>query len=661
MRKFFGLETLPLPAADPVKIVLRRHLRVRSAPVSDWRAACTVAEDRTTPGGQEEELMSTRTASLRTVLVALVLVAPTLARAGWVKQAPIPTGADLYAVSQLSPSDVWAAAEPGLVVHTKDGGRSWTVKQLVTDSLHALSFTDAQHGWAAGNGFFRTTDGGQSWTKTSPWGSVYDLYFLDELRGWGAGNGGVTYRTTNGGLTWASATVGTVDTLSSIWFADADQGWTVDIEGRIYRSANGGVSWSLQHDAGAYLSTVQFFDAQQGWAIGGDTFLRTEDGGTNWSPAAVPPGTWSHAARFSDPLNGISVGEYGNVTRTTDGGQTWTTVAPIGSGSRLWDVESVNVVESVYSGEAGALAMTRNGGLRWGPLQSGGTGMAHALDAVDPLHAWAASDQGEILRTVNGGARWLRVPVPGFDNYGRLEDVDFLDSALGWAVGRHEFFGGGTGRIVRSTNGGKSWQVQYSVPDAYMDSVEALDAQTVIAAGNIPLGPRFLLRSTDGGSSWIDVAPSQAVVMDSDFVGSTGWIVGGRIHKSTDAGQTWVEQSQPPDLLYSVSFADALHGWAVGWGPTILRTTDGGQSWTPQSVAGATNVILAVQAIGPSEAWIGGFNGLVAHTVNGGQSWQVESPPGSAGVSFEAVRFLDADLGWAGGNGIWRRQVTGYR
>jgi photosystem II stability/assembly factor-like uncharacterized protein len=604
--------------------------------------------------------LRSRVAYLRgTIAVLGMVTAPPLAQAAWVKQAPIPTGADLYAVSQLGPLEVWAVAEPGLAVHTKDGGRTWAVKALATDSLHAVFFLDAQRGWAAGNGFFRTIDAGQTWTKTSPWGSVYDLYFLDELRGWGAGNGGVTYRTTNGGLTWSYTALGTTTTLSSIWFADPEHGWTVDIDGRIYHSTNGGASWSLQHDAGEYLSTVQFLDAQEGWAIGGDTFLRTEDGGLNWFAVAVPPGTWSHAARFSDSQNGISVGEYGNVTRTTDGGQTWATVSPIGSGPRLWDVEAVSPVSSVYSGETGAVAMTRDGGKRWVSLQSGGTGATHAIDAVDPLRAWAANDGGEVLYTTNGGALWRRVVVNGFDNFGRILDVDFLDSALGWAVGRHEFFNGGTGRIVRSTNGGKSWQVQYSVDDAYMESVEAVDGQTVIAMGNVPLEPSFVLRSTDGGASWTDVAPSPALVMDSDFVGSTGWIVGGRIHKTTDAGQTWVEQAAPPDLLNSVSFADALRGWAVGWGPTILRTTDGGLTWTPQSVAGATSVLLAVQAIGPSEAWIGGFNGFVAHTVDGGQSWQVEPPPGSAGVSFEAMRFLDATRGWAGGLGIWRRTSAG--
>src|SRR6185436_20952497 len=118
-------------------------------------------------------------------------------------------------------------------------------KQLNTDSLHALFFLGAR-GWAAGNGFFHTTDGGGTWTKDNNWGSIYDLFFIDAQRGWACGNGGVTYRTTNGGLTWAFQAVGTMTTLSSIWFVDAQVGWTVDIEGRIYRSTNGGASWALQ-------------------------------------------------------------------------------------------------------------------------------------------------------------------------------------------------------------------------------------------------------------------------------------------------------------------------------------------------------------------------------------------------------------------------------
>jgi photosystem II stability/assembly factor-like uncharacterized protein len=594
-------------------------------------------------------------------VLAIVIAAsasPALSQANWTKQAPIPTGGDLYAVSQLSATEIWAAGGSGLVAHTLDGGRSWTVKQLATNSLHALFFLDAQRGWAAGNGFFHTIDGGNTWMQDSLWGSIYDVFFLDSQRGWACGNGGVTYYTRNGGVTWTFQPVGTQTTLSSIWFVDGARGWTVDIDGRIYQSTNGGRSWSLQFHAQDYLSTLQFFDSQEGWAIGGDTFLHTTNGGQSWLPASVPPGTWSHGARFSDRLNGLSVGEYGNITRTTDGGQSWQMIAPIGSGPRLWDVESWSTAQSVYSGEAGAIATTRNGGVAWRAIQSGGTGATHGLDALDGLRAWAANDGGEILFTLNGGVRWQRVAVAGFDNFGTVQDVDFFSASLGWAVGRHEFFGGGTGRIVRSTDGGRTWAVQHSVPGAYMEDVEVLGSQTVLALGQIPLGARFILRTTNGGGSWTDVSPSQAVFMDADFVNATtGWVVGGRIYKSTNGGQSWLAQFTPDELLYSVSFADALNGWAVGWGPTLLQTTDGGQTWVPQSVNFPTNVLFAVEALSPDVAWIAGANGFVARTLDGGASWEPETLPGGGSPALEALRILDPERGWAGGEGIWNREL----
>jgi len=186
--------------------------------------------------------------------------------------------------------------------------------------------------------------------------------------------------------------------------------------------------------------------------------------------------------------------------------------------------------------------------------------------------------------------------------------------------------------------------------------VEVLDAQTVLALGQIPFGQRFILRTTDGGQSWNDVAPSQAVFMDSDFIdASTGWVVGGRIYKSTNGGLSWVEQFTPSDLLYSVSFADALHGWAVGWGPTLLRTTDGGQTWTPQTANAPGPVLFAVEALGPDVAWIAGTDGFIARTTDGGQSWHPESLAGGSGAPLEALRFLDAERAWVGGPAIWHR------
>jgi len=593
-------------------------------------------------------------------LAAMLAASPGAQAQTWKKQAPMPTGADLHAVHMLTATELWAAGGEGVLAHSLDAGQSWQTTTIPTNSLWALEFTDAQHGWAAGNGFFHTVDGGAHWIQDNAWGSIYDLHFVDTLRGWACGNGGVTYRTTDGGLNWSYAMVGPITTLSSIMFIDALNGWTVNIDGEIYASQDGGQSWLPRWSAGEYLSTVQFFDAQEGWAIGGDTFLHTLDGGQSWTPAPVPAGTWSHAARFFDRAHGIAVGEYGNIVISADGGQSWTPIAPIGSGPRLWDVESASATTSAYCGETGGLALSTDGGAQWTSLQSGGAGVSYAIDAVDSMHAWTANDGGEILRTENGGAHWQRIAVQGFDNYGRLQDIDFVDASLGWAVGRHEFFGGGTGHIVRSSDGGVNWSVQHSLPGAYFESVEALDALSVLALGQYPLGARFILRSIDGGQSWNDVSPSLAVFMDSDFVDPlNGWVVGGRIYRSSDGGQSWVQQHTPSQLLYAVSFADISNGWAVGWGPTLLHTSDGGQTWTPQDAGMPTNVFLEVQALSPTTAWISGGDAFVARTSDGGQTWQPESLPDPDTGAFGGIFFLDADHGWVSGPGVWRRGGTG--
>ncbi|MEM6330028.1 MAG: YCF48-related protein [Planctomycetota bacterium] len=62
---------------------------------------------------------------------------------------------------------VWVAGQPGSVIlHSPDGGRSWRLQPTgVVAPLHAVTFVDAVHGWAAGTlgTILATSDGGQTW------------------------------------------------------------------------------------------------------------------------------------------------------------------------------------------------------------------------------------------------------------------------------------------------------------------------------------------------------------------------------------------------------------------------------------------------------------------------------------------------------------------
>ncbi|MEZ5966098.1 MAG: YCF48-related protein [Planctomycetota bacterium] len=605
-------------------------------------------------------------------LLTLASIGAGSATAQWAKQATLPSPNGVMALAVISPHEVFGASAntfgaAGDIVHTVDGGRQWQVTSLPTNSLWSLYFVDPLHGWAAGNGFFHTVDGGRTWVQDNNWGSIYDIFFLDTQRGWACGNGSVTYRTLDGGLSWSAVSAPGGTTMSSIWFVDRLLGFAVGIGGTIVRSIDGGQSWSLVHsNSSAYLSTIQFFDALEGWAIGGDAFLHTRDGGQTWVPAAVPANTWSHGARFRDRRNGISVGEAGNVVVTHDGGATWREVRPQGSGVRLWDVEYADDAVALFSGERGTIGVSYDGGDNWTTLQSGAGGITYDLHALDVRRAFGAHDFGEIVLTTDGGRRWERIGVAGFDEFGALKGVGFADARVGWACGVERLFQGDVGIVSGSTDGGRTWREQVRVPNFEYRGIAAIDATHAFVVGaSLPAGPQFasVLRTTDGGTSWQQVGPPGASLRGVHFRdANTGWAVGRDIWRTDDAGQTWTQQMRAGAEFTDVDFADANVGWAVGFASQVVRTTDGGATWTVQNphTPAPLTAIEAISVVDGSTAVIAGWNGFFARTTDGGQTWLAETIPGTQGVDLHSAAFLDVDTGWVGGNvGIWQRMASG--
>jgi photosystem II stability/assembly factor-like uncharacterized protein len=585
-------------------------------------------------------------------------------RGRWTKQAPIPTWFSLQGVAAISTTECWIASAPllgdvGELAHTTDAGRTWTVVD-VPRQVNAIAFIDPLHGWAAGNAFFHTTDGGQTWIQDNNFGTIYDLFFLDTLHGWASGNGSVNYYTTDGGLHWTGVSAPGGSTIGSIWFTDLLNGWSVNLEGQIFRSTNGGKSWTLKATVtGTNIQTIQFFDSQEGWVIGGDAFYHTLNGGQTWAKSTVPIGTWSYGARFFDRLHGVAVGEYGNVVRTTDAGQTWQTIQPVGSGQRLWDVEYATADTVFLAGDNGVISRSTNAGATWSSIQSGGTAVTHGFDFVDARHGWAGQDGGEIVYTTNGGMQWVRASVDGFDVFGHIMAVAFADTSTGWAAGGNDEFAGSRGAISRSTDGGHTWQQQFEVTDFTFNGLETIDTQTAFAVGAFDLvGGGLVLRTTDGGLSWQDVTPISAGFRDVFFIDtSTGWVAGPSIYKTIDGGSSWTRQfGDDASELEAISFSDPLNGWATGFNNLVLHTTDGGQTWATQNVgAPPVTAITGVTAINSTTAWIAGWNGFVAQTRDGGQTWRQQSIAGAEQVDFEDALFLDAQQGWVGGNiGIWQ-------
>lgn len=107
------------------------------------------------------------------------------------------------------------------------------------------------------------------------------------------------------------------------------------------------------------------------------------------------------------------------------------------------------------------------------------------------------------------------------------------------------------------------------------------------------------------GTQFAPIMPlvAQSLLLDIADTGERLVAVGERGHilYSLDNGQTWRQARVPTtQLLTSVYFIDALHGWAVGHDGLILASNDAGESWRIQrdglAVQHQLNIELREQA-----------------------------------------------------------------
>jgi len=91
----------------------------------------------------------------------------------WRQAAMVPADATLTAVSFADARLGWAVGHQGVILHTADGGESWSVQRTDTAEdrpLFSVHFTDARHGVAVGlwSLMLRTHDGGARWEALEP-------------------------------------------------------------------------------------------------------------------------------------------------------------------------------------------------------------------------------------------------------------------------------------------------------------------------------------------------------------------------------------------------------------------------------------------------------------------------------------------------------------
>ena len=314
----------------------------------------------------------------------------------------------------------------------------------------------------------------------------------------------------------------------------------------------------------------------------------------------------------------------------------------------------------------------------WTQQLTGVNARLRGISAVSDRIAWASGSAGTILRTTNGGDEWTRIAAPPGAEQLDFRDIDALSSNLAYilSIGNGEL-----SRIYKTTNGGASWQLQFTShePKAFYDCMAFWDADHGIAMSDEVGGHFPIIATSDGGQSWnpIDPAALPAALSGEGSFAASGscvatrapgmaWIGTGntsaaRVLRTTDRGLSWEVAVTPLPAaegvgLASVAFRDDRHGVAMGGSmmdtssraDDIAITSDGGRSWTavgrapfPSAIYGGAYVPGAatptIVAVGPGGA---------AASLDEGRSWIAIDT-----VAYWSVGFATPDAGWAVGPG----------
>lgn len=200
--------------------------------------------------------------------------------------------------------------------------------------------------------------------------------------------------------------------------------------------------------------------------------------------------------------------------------------------------------------------------------------------------------------------------------------------------------GGELGKLLFSTDQGKDWTMAAVTPDR-----QALITQIVIAQDGLrglAVGHEgWILRTTDGGMSWQEVAFDEKngePFMGATSMGGKTWMVVGafgRALKSEDDGQTWQRVALPQGvedrhLNRIVGSADGRQWLIVGEGGLVLHSSDQGSTWTQEAPFYNGSFYGAIAL--PANGWlVYGMRGN-AFTQQGDGTWQKAEMP--APVSF---------------------------
>lgn len=573
---------------------------------------------------------------------------------------------------------MYVGAVSGGVWKTTNGGTSWlplkddmenlAVCALAMDPSNSnILYAGTGEGYfnidaIRGEGIFKTTDGGTSWTqlsstKNSSFYYVNDLQF-DATTGrlYAATRTGLYY-SINGGTSWNLVSDGLSGSLAhcmDIEIANTSPTTIFVSYGQfnqsfIYRSNDGGSSFSVIHsvtgtgriELATAPSNNQIMYAAFLNPITGEVshFQKSINGGNSFTAVTVPgpsitynnyagPQAWYNNIVAVHPTNPNIVFAGGvDMFKTTNGGTSWSQItnwythpsyAYVHADHHAITFHPTNA-NTMFVGTDGGIYKSINGGTSWTALNNGLEVTQFYYGAVHPtsnIFYGGTQDNGTLKSS--SGLTWTEI----LSGDGGATEVDFNTPTTLYAEYVYLAF-------FKSTNNGSSWTKKMNgIPvgtgswDGTTDRCQFIapfimdpnNSQTLVA------GTYKLYKTTDGANNWSAISSD----LTGDGSGSIGHTVSaiatakgnsnviyagcsnGRVQVTINNGSSWTLASGGLPTLYvkDIEISPTNPGTAYvtfsGYSSTnkIFKTTNYGSSWTNIS-SGLPNLPVNCVALNP--------------------------------------------------------------
>jgi photosystem II stability/assembly factor-like uncharacterized protein len=490
-----------------------------------------------------------------------------------------------------------------------------------------------------GEGVFKSTDGGKSWTNVGLRDTHYITSIIVDPRSpdtvlvgsfgdpiSGAARG--VYRTTDGGKSWRQVlSTGDRAGIADMCAAPNEPrtvyaaSWAgrplpndkrTPVVSQVFKSIDGGETWKQLSGAGlpdvprGRIGVAATPKQGRVYAIMNQGFFRSDDSGEHWTRSTTDArvvGSGFFGRTFADPRDADTVYVVQTSTyRSIDGGKTFEAFkgTPSGEDDHVLWIDPQDTKRMLMGTDQGA-TITLDGGRTWSLWYNQPTGQFYHVitDEQFPYFAYAAQqDSGSVA-------------VPSRSDYGRITFRDWFstgafesgyiapdpkDSNLIYSVG---WYGSvlrldrRTGQLTTVFVPGPKYRYTWETPLVF----SPVDHKTLY------VGTQSVLASDDGAKSWREISPDLTV------------------KAGTQTAEVKTTEVKPAPTR--AGHAENEEAEREGFGAES-EDADAPQATAPQGV---------IQAIAPSpveagEIWVGTSTGLVQLTRDNGKTWRDVTPQG---------------------------------